>query len=108
MENFGEESNSKHLTETTTRKILFERGQKNIVTVTLPEGHVNDLHDHPFDADAIVIAGSLKLVVFEKVYNLKSGDEFQLNAGIKHPDFIGKHGVTLVVACSETTENNSH
>ena len=98
----------KHLTETTTRKILFEWGHKNIMTVTLPEGHVNDLHDHPFDADAIVIAGSLKVVVSEEVYNLKSGGEFQLDAEIKHPEFIGKHGVTLVVARSETTENNSH
>ena len=98
----------KHLAEKTTRKILFERGQKNIVTVTLPEGHVNDLHDHLFDADEIVIAGSLKVVVSEEVYNLKSGDEFQLNVGIKHLEFIGKHGVTLVVALSETTENNSH
>ena len=43
----------KHLAEITTRKILFERGHKNIVTVTLPEGHVNDLHDHLFDADEI-------------------------------------------------------
>ena len=54
----------------------------NIATVTLPEGHVDDLHDHPFDADAIVIAGSLKIVVSEEVYNLKPGDEFQLDAGI--------------------------
>mgnify|MGYP000742983402 CR=1 FL=1 len=63
--------------EKTAKKILSERGHKNIVTVTLPKGHVNDLHDHPFDADTVIIAGSIKIVVSDKVYNLKPGDEFQ-------------------------------
>ena len=97
----------KHLTEKTAKKILSERGHKNIVTVTLPKGHVNDLHDHPFDADTVIIAGSIKIVVSDKVYNLNPGDEFQLDAGIKHSEFVGNNGVTLVAARPEAKENNS-
>ena len=68
----------KHLTEKTAKKIPSERGHKNIVTVTLPKGHVNDLHDHPFDADTVIIAGSIKIVVPDKVYNLTPGDEIPI------------------------------
>ena len=92
------EQNVTQLTEEEARTILSERGHKNIVTVTYPKGHVNDAHDHPFDADAIVISGNIKILISDKEYHLNSGDEFQLAAGIEHSEFIGEDGVRLVAA----------
>ena len=86
------------LTEEEARTILSERGHKNIVTVTYPKGQVNDAHDHPFDADAIVISGNIKILVSDKEYHLNPGDEFQLAAGIEHSEFVGEDGVRLVAA----------
>ena len=88
----------RQLTEEQARNILSERGHKKLVTVTYPKGHINDTHDHPFDADAIVISGSIKILVSDKEYHLNSGDEFQLAAGIEHSEFVGEDGVCLVAA----------
>ena len=95
----------KNITEQEAKAILSERGHKNIVTVTFPKGHVVDTHEHPFDADIVIVSGSIKIAVSDKEYNLTPGDEFQLRAGTKHSEFMGEDGVTLVSARPETTEN---
>ena len=40
----------------------------------------------------------------DEEYNLAPGDEFQLGAGIKHAEFTGEDGVTMVAAIPETTK----
>ena len=95
----------KNITEPDAKKILSDRGHRNVVTVTFPKGHVMDTHEHPFDADIVFVSGSIKIVVDDKEYNLTSGDEFQLGAGIEHSEFIGEDGVTFVSARPETKEN---
>ena len=95
----------KNITELEARKILSSRGHKNIVTVTFPSDHTIDTHEHPFDADFVIVSGNMKLRVADKEYNLTSGNEFQLGAGIKHSEFMGKEGVTLVSARPEATDS---
>ena len=95
----------KNITGPNAKKILSDRGHRNVVTVTFPKGHVMDTHEHPFDVDIVIVSGSIKIVVGDKEYNLTSGDEFQLGAGIEHLEFIGEDGVTLVSARPETKEN---
>ena len=95
----------KNITEQEAKAILSGRGHKNIVTVTFPKRHVVDTHEHPFDADIVIVSGSIKIAVSDKEYNLTPGDEFQLGAGTKHSEFMGEDGVTLVSARPETTEN---
>ena len=92
------EHDVKQLTEEEARALPSERGHKNVVTVTYPKGHVNDTHDHPFSADAIIISESIKILVSNKEYHLNSGHEFQLAAGIEHSEFMGEDGVCLVAA----------
>ena len=94
----------KTITEQEAKAILLERGHKNIVTFTFPKGDVKEAHEHPFDSDVVIVSGSIKIVVDDKEYNLAPGDEFQLGAGIKHSEFIGEDGVTLVAAMPETTK----
>ena len=95
----------KNITEPDAKEILSDRGHRNVVTVTFPKGHVMDTHEHPFDADIVIVSGSIKIVVADKEYNLTPGDEFQLGAGIKHSEFMGDDGVTLVSARPEKTKN---
>ena len=88
----------KNITEQEAKAILLERGHKNIVTFTFPKRDVKEAHEHPFDSDVVIVSGSIKIVVDDKEYNLAPGDEFQLGAGIKHSEFMGEDGVTLVAA----------
>ena len=88
----------KIITEQEAKAILLKRGHKNIVTFTFPKGDVKEAHEHPFDSDVVIVSGSIKIVVADKEYNLAPGDEFQLGAGIKHSEFMGEDGVTLVAA----------
>ena len=92
----------KTITEQEAKAILLERGHKNIVAFTFPKGDVKEAHEHPFDSDVVIVSGSIKIVVADKEYNLAPGDEFQLGAGIKHSEFMGEDGVTLVAAIPET------
>jgi len=94
----------KTITEQETNAFLLERGHKNIVTFTFPKGDVKEAHEHPFDSDVVIVSGSIKIVVADKEYNLAPGDEFQLGTGIKHSEFMGEDGVTLVAAIPETTK----
>ncbi len=94
----------KNNTEQEARAILLKRGHKNIVTFTFPKEGVQEAHEHPFDSDVVIVSGSIKIVVADKEYNLAPGDEFQLGAGIKHSEFMGEDGVTLVAAIPETPE----
>ena len=94
----------KNINEQEARAILSERGHKNIVTFTFPKGDVKEAHEHPFDSDVVIVSGSIKIVVADKEYNLAPGDEFQLGARIKHSEFMGEDGVTLVAAIPETTK----
>ena len=94
----------KTITEREAKAILLERGHKNIVTFTFPKWDVKEAHEHPFDSDVVIVSGSIKIVVADKEYNLAPGDEFQLGAGIKHSEFMGEDGVTLVAAIPETTK----
>ena len=92
----------KNITEQEARAILSERGHKNIVTFTFPKGGVKEAHEHPFDSDIVIVSGKIKIVVADKEYNLAPGDEFQLGVGIKHSEFMGEDGVTLVAVIPET------
>ena len=95
----------KNITEQEAREILSERGHNNLVTVTFPKNDIKNAHEHSFDVDFVVVSGNIKIVVADKEYNLTSGDEFQLGAGIQHSEFMGKDGVILVSARPKMTES---
>ena len=89
------------VTEQEARAILFARGHRNIVTVTRPKNYTKDKHEHPYEADIVIISGSMKIMVSDKEHNLSSGDEFQLKAGTKHSEFTGEDGVVFLAAQPE-------
>ena len=93
----------KTITEQEAKEILSERGHKNVVTFTFPKGDVKEAHEHPFESDLVIVSGSIKIVVSDEEYTLVPGDEFQLGTGIKHAEFTGEDGVTMVAAIPERT-----
>ena len=95
-QNIGQASTS--ITKREAIRILSERGHEKVVTITLPGGHSKETHDHPRDSDIVIISGNIRIVTDIREYNLRPGDEFQLDAHIKHSEFVGVGGVTLVAA----------
>ena len=89
---------SEGMTEREAIRILSERGHEKVFTVALPGGHAKETHDHQRDSDIVIISGNIKIVTGSKEYNLGPGDEFQIDAHIKHSEFVGEGGVTLVAA----------
>ena len=78
------------------RKKLEDKGYSNIVEVSWPENRINHKHLHSWDAEIIIVDGSIKIVVGSKEHLLKSGDEFKLKAHVKHSEYVGASGVTLL------------
>ena len=91
----------KPITEQEAKEVLLDRGHKNVVTFTFPKGAVQEAHEHPFYSDIVIVSGSIKIVVSDKEYDLVPGDEFQLGAGVKHAEYTGEDGVTVVAAIPE-------
>lgn len=61
-------------------------------------GQVLDTHTHPFDVQALVVQGSLRLVQGESLEHLSAGDRFSLAAGIPHAERYGDEGAVFWVA----------
>lgn len=78
------------------RKKLEDKGYSNIVEVSWPKNHIKHEHSHSWDAEIVIIDGSIRIVVGSKEHLLKSGDEFKLKAHVKHSEYVGASGVTLL------------
>ena len=68
-----------------------------IVTISKPVGYSMGEHQHPFDACALITAGSISITVagVERAYAV--GDIFRLKAGTPHLENAVAHGVTYLV-----------
>ncbi|MBT07101.1 MAG: hypothetical protein CMM32_09360, partial [Rhodospirillaceae bacterium] len=58
-------------------------------------------HSHPYDADVIIMQGNIKIVTDCREYNLRPGDEFQLDSGIMHTEETGGKGVVILAAVAK-------
>jgi quercetin dioxygenase-like cupin family protein len=68
-----------------------------IVSVEKPVGYSMGEHQHPFDACALITAGSISITVqgVERAYGV--GDIFRLAAGTPHLESAVAQGVTYLV-----------
>jgi hypothetical protein len=62
-----------------------------------PHGSLGD-HTHPFAVKALVIEGSIDLVVHGKVKTYEPGDVFQLGYEEVHAESYGPYGVTYLAS----------
>ncbi len=80
----------------------FEAGLRaeqygEIVTVEKPVGYSMGEHQHPFDACALITAGSITISVAGVARSYAVGDVFRLKAGTPHLESAVPQGVTYLV-----------
>lgn len=83
--------------EAAFREALARRGGGPPILVHWAAGHVRPLHSHAFDAHGFVLAGSFTLTTADGSTVLRTGDAFELGAGIAHAE-SAEEGASLLVA----------
>lgn len=76
------------------------RGADEVLLRDWTPNQVVEPHSHPFNADALVVAGEMWLMVGDDTQHLLAGDTFQLPAGTLHHEKYGPEGATYWVARS--------
>jgi quercetin dioxygenase-like cupin family protein len=79
-------------------QLLQENGFPEPVEVRqIPDGHL-DRHEHPFEVMALVVDGSIQIVIdgISKIYS--SGDIFHLSLNQSHAESYGPEGVTYLAS----------
>jgi quercetin dioxygenase-like cupin family protein len=76
---------------------LRAEGFAEIVTVTRPAHGALDVHTHPFEAKALILAGEVRLQCGDAARTYAAGEVFHLQAGEPHAEFYGPQGVTYLV-----------
>ncbi len=78
------------------RADLAREGFGEIVTVEREAGGL-DLHEHPFDAKALILEGEIRLEIDGRETRYAAGDVFFLAANTRHREFYGPQGVRYLV-----------
>ena len=77
--------------------LLSREGFHEVVTVTRePHGSL-DVHAHPFEAKALIVAGDLTIRAGESQRHYRPGDVFHLATHAPHSESYGPDGVTYLV-----------
>lgn len=81
----------------TFRAAQAARGFDEVVARSWAPGEDVATHSHPFDADALVVAGEMWLTVDGVTRHLRPGDRFAIAAGTPHEERYGADGATYWV-----------
>ena len=76
---------------------LTKEGFAETVVVTREANISMDVHEHPFEAKALILDGELHIRVGETEQAYKVGDVFHLPANKPHSERYGPNGVTYLV-----------
>ena len=76
---------------------LKRDGFGEIVTVERQAGGSLDVHTHPFEARALILAGEIRIGVDGILQTYRAGDIFRLSAEEAHSESYGPEGVTYLV-----------
>jgi quercetin dioxygenase-like cupin family protein len=80
------------------KRELIADGYLEIVEKTIEPNHMIDLHSHPYDVRALVLAGSATIACngeAPRVY--RAGDILEVEAGREHTERYGPDGYTFLV-----------
>lgn len=79
--------------------LMRAAGYDEVVERVWAPGTLVDTHTHPFDVNALMIAGQMTLTVDGRPPQLlRAGDTFQLAAHVPHAEQYGPEGATCWVA----------
>ena len=79
-----------------TRKL--SEGYDQVLVREWAPDFANELHEHPFDADALVVKGELWLTTNGLTTHYKAGDAFKVARGVKHAERYGPEGAVFWAA----------
>jgi quercetin dioxygenase-like cupin family protein len=82
---------------TTFAESLTKDGFPEAVLVTREANVEMDVHQHPFEARALIVEGDMHIRVGDEEREYKVGDVFQLPANEPHSERYGPNGVTYLV-----------
>jgi len=84
--------------------LMRAAGYDEVVERIWAPGTVVDTHTHPFDVNALMVAGDLTLTLAgEAPRRLRAGDTFELAAHVPHAEQYGPEGATYWVARKSVT-----
>ena len=78
------------------KKSLIKKGYNVYVWSDKPNEHYKS-HNHPYDTKLIILRGSMKLTMENRIFELKPGKEFYIKAKEMHGALIGKEGCRYLV-----------
>ncbi len=58
----------------------------------------NDTHEHPFDADVLIVQGEMWLTLQGQTQHLQAGERFKVAKHVPHAEKYGAHGALFWVA----------
>jgi quercetin dioxygenase-like cupin family protein len=76
---------------------LSKDGFPEAVLVTREANTAMDVHQHPFEARALIVEGDMHIRVADQEREYKAGDVFHLQANEAHSERYGPNGVTYLV-----------
>ena len=76
---------------------LARDGFEVIVTVEQQADRFLEVHAHPFEAKALILAGELRLCIGDTEQLYQAGQVFHLPANEPHSERYGAEGVTYLV-----------
>ena len=85
------------MNRTTFTESLTKDGFPEAVLVTREANITMDVHQHPFEAKALIVEGDMHIRVGDEERTYKVGDVFHLRASEAHSERYGPNGVTYLV-----------
>jgi quercetin dioxygenase-like cupin family protein len=76
---------------------LREKGFCDLVVVDRQPNGALDLHAHPFESRALILAGEITLVVNHQATSFRAGEVFHLARDTVHAQRYGPSGVRYLV-----------
>lgn len=73
-------------------------GYDEVLIRTWEPNFANAAHTHPFDTDALVVAGEYWLNVHGQTTHYKAGDRFQVARDVEHAETYGPAGAVFWAA----------
>ena len=79
------------------KKQLLKEGFKDVYSWEDKPHEFYSRHNHPYDTKLIILEGSIKLTLENKVLELKSGDNIYIKANEINEAKVGKKGCKYLV-----------
>ena len=85
------------MTEQEFRPVLSAESFETVVLVTYEANGGRDVHEHPFEAKALVVSGEVEIDTEGATARYRVGDVFHLRHLQPHAERYGEEGVSYLV-----------